>query len=338
MPSKEQLNTAADEIKYLLLVNEPDEPVKNTVGQFIDEINNVSKMDACRLLLCIGIDLQSGAVTASVACDIILKTVAKRVELWEKCQSFPEDKKPGLLAALGNVIRETNKESIFRSNFLAENHDPYVQVVSTSKLIQHTQDQAQGKLAEDNKRVYLSQMFKKRTIPVARWKQNNSTVFVVHQDDYMLEVENGIDQVLDALGVEANMTEVIDGEYVSLFYQDDFEGTFFQPCTFHGNWGSFDESKSKVNDANPYFISYIDQDGYGRTHSTSGNKQPARERVHSGFAKASRIFQFRYIRHAPLQTANFQQVIDRNPGTAVDEAYKRYLQGKERINNKTIEP
>ena len=328
MPSKEQLDAAAAEIKHLLLVNETDETVKNAVGQFIDELNNTTKQDACRLLLCIGIDLHSGAVTANAACDIILKTVAKRVVLREKCQSFPEDKKPGLLAALGNVIRENNKESIFRSNFIAQNHDPYVQVVSTSKLIQHTQDQAQGKLAEDNKRVYINQMFKKRTIPVARWKQNNSTVFVVHEEDYLLEIKNGIDHVLDALGVEANLTEVIDGEYVTLFYREDFDGAFFQPCTFHGNWGSFDESKSAVNEPNPYFISYIDEDRYGRTYSISGNKQPARERVHSGFVKASKVFQFGYTRHAPVETSVYQNKTNRDKDAAVTEAYNRFIKSK----------
>jgi hypothetical protein len=328
MPSKEQLDAVAEEIKALLLKEETNAAVRIAAGQFIDEINNTAKPDTCRLLLCIGIDLHSGAVQPADVCAIIVKTLEKRIALQEKCKSFPDDRKPGLLAALGNVIRETNSKSIFKSNFAIDRHDQYVQVVSTSKLIPHVFDQAQGKLSEDNKRIYTNRLFQRRTIPISRWKQDHSTVFVVHREDYLVEAKNGIDHVLDALGVEANLTEVIDGEYVALFYSDDFESAFFQPCTFHGNWGSFDEIKSTVNNPNPFFICYINEDGYGRTHSTSGKKRPARERVHPGFTKAPRVYQFRYERHPPVQTSIYQNNTKRNPEEAVDEAYRRYLLAK----------
>ena len=102
----------------------------------------------------------------------------------------------------------------------------------------------------------------------------NGWVFVGERDSLeKLIIAKDIKSLLDSVGFyTGNINKAY--KYISLNYPNAFVEKCYQPSSIFGDWGN-------VNDTgNEFFMTYKEEDCWGRSFSVTGNLKPEKERIH----------------------------------------------------------
>jgi hypothetical protein len=235
-----------------------------------------SDPEGIRLAVCITIDLLSGALDGSLVADILNhvdpdceSSVQEFGRALDDHPRFPE-----LILASQCAVPELDEgDQYVRVMYLRDFATYYVWATDP----QYFADKVD---LQDLKRQYFSRPVEFRTD--RWWSGARRIVWVTARseldalartpDGGELTAEQQATAVADGLGLGPPVTS--EGELVAICYPAGFDRflAFRQPTSLDAGW-----------QRQSFYLSYLRDDGWGRTHSCSGERDPARERVHSQF-------------------------------------------------------
>jgi hypothetical protein len=145
------------------------------------------------------------------------------------------------------------------------------------------------------------------------WRGRLPNVWVMSFEDLnrLLEGKDAEERgelVIDALGlpIRNGVGESNRPELVAVKYPEHFSIGCVQPTTLDAWW----------IDSGGYYLSYGNEDAWGRTHSLTGNRPSQRERVHSHFKNLTPGYSTYYIGVVRLPVERREKLLE--------EAYRRF--------------
>jgi hypothetical protein len=256
--------------------------------KWIEKLGHESCKDGHRLGACIAIDILSGALEPEVLASIL---------------NLVDPDKPDARKEFGVAFdKHPKRKNLVIASKLAspplDREDSYIRILLLRNFIEyyvnpsnpHSFDPAD---VEDIRMSYFSDETDADFSDIKEWWTGKSgVVWVMPYNDYQeltkdVKSEERGSLVNDALGLgKAPSTGENDGmEMVAVKYPQDFSVGCSQPTTLDAYW----------IDHSWYFISYVKQDGWGRTQSCSGTTGVIRERVHGEFKNLTRGYTGIYI-------------------------------------------
>lgn len=274
----------------------------------------VSKLERCeegsRLGVCIAIDVLSGALEPQVFADIL-----ERVD----------ENKANARHAFAEVVGDPPDPRLIcasRFNIPAlGGADVYVRLLELGAFIDFYVGPVYHKSSLDPEDVndvrtdfFTGDATEHWPDITVEWSGRFPRVFVTALD----ELESLLAGVPDGergavandafgFGLEEGVGEDNKPEFVAVRYTDSAGAEFYQPTTFDVSWV----------DAGGYYLSFGDEDKWGRTQSCSGLGGQVRERIHRGFTDSLSRYKGLYIGVASVPAA------DRNE--LLEEGYRRLL-------------
>jgi hypothetical protein len=234
--------------------------------------------DGKRLGACVAIDVAGGALDAEVFAGILDFLDDSEESLSDPCNAFAQAiKKRGRKDELICASRHSGDP-------LGE-PDHYVRVLSLWSFIEHYVKPCYRHLGpdevsvEDVKEMFLSDPRGAELGEIQRWwSGGNENVWVLSHGEFNALTEGRAAAerasiLNDALGLGMRAEGGYVPELVVVFYPQKFSIGCCQPTTLDATWDK----------PGGYYVSYGNEDRWGRTYSCSGSHGPVRERVHSKF-------------------------------------------------------
>lgn len=261
-----------DEVKRIITQKLPGSTAQIWIERMEVEENST---EGWRLGVCLAIDLESGALDPETV-ETILNVV--------------DPNETDARKAFGNALSGHSEHDRFvcSSSLKASplpQSDRYLRVFTIRNFMKfhvnpnnpHVFDPAD---VEDVRTSYFDDGATSDLMDIeSSWTGGNGIVWVMSYNDY-LELTRGKSReergtsINDALGLNYGPSQATnDGnELVAVKYPPKFDTTCLQPTTLDADWRKDDG----------FYLSYIKEDGWGRTQSCSGSEAPIRERVHKG--------------------------------------------------------
>lgn len=252
-----------------------NEPLKVSLSKWFIYLSDVSRFDGNRFLFCLAIDLKYD-----------LLEVEHLIKIFDSLDfTRPEEK----ILADFDVKLHKEATTYFQHSNCADcdySKDKYVCVRPWTKLFDKIKvyKTATGKYTimdfddEDHVRYRLFEEYSLDLADVKEWAGWKYLTWLLSHKEFIELKEKHTDEieslnyVMDSLGLEPPAKNTASGEfdfYVYIEYPDDFEIDSYQPTTLCGYW----------KEDGGLYLSFKKSDGYGRTFSTTGSKNTAKERV-----------------------------------------------------------
>jgi hypothetical protein len=319
-----------EEVKTFLLdevIELMDE--KNLGAAWLDALGRDD--DGKILAICIAVDVSSGAIKARHFADILneivspprkglLKSIIGSLRNLVSPKAIAFDPREGFGKYVNTPARQ--EDLICSCSFLPSPLEPdevYLRVLEIGDFIEYyvgptfhlTRDPSD---VERARRMFFDSEDGVDLAFVKRWwTGRHPNVWVMSNNDFKrivngLAKEDKASVINDALGLNLKKGSGIDGrpELVAVKYPKDFDLWCGQPTTLDATWIT----------SGGYYLSFGNEDSWGRTQSCSGNHKPTRERVHSKFKNLTPGFRTHYIGLSD-EPAEQRSIL-------IDEGYNRF--------------